>query len=61
MVASLEKQKSLPYRLDRGLFLELMNLPKSYRERLAALQQRLDSYSGRQMQFILDQMSEVQA
>ncbi len=61
MVASLEKQKSLPYRLDRGLFLELMNLPESYRERLAALQQRLDSYSGRQMQFILDQMSEVQA
>ncbi|OBR69460.1 hypothetical protein A7K91_10100 [Paenibacillus oryzae] len=61
MVASLEKQKSLPYRLDRGLFLELMNLPESYRERLSALQQRLDSYSGKQMQYILDRMSEVQA
>lgn len=61
MVASLEKQKSLPYRLDRGQFMELLNLPLSYRERLAALQLKLDSSAKKQMQYILDQMSEVQA
>ncbi|MHA7966178.1 HEAT repeat domain-containing protein [Paenibacillus sp. CAU 1782] len=61
MMASLEKQKSLPYRLDRGQFLEMLSLPPSYRERLIALQQRAGSSAAKQLQYILDQMSEVQA
>lgn len=61
MLASLEKQKSLPYRLARSQFLEMLNLPATYKERLAALRQRANSSAEKQLQYIIEQISEVQA
>jgi hypothetical protein len=61
IVAALEgKQRGL-YRFDYEMFRQLTLLPASYRDRLAALKNRYRYDAAKQLDYIIDSISEVQS